>query len=215
MADRLLAAKQGAYTDALSPRDVNAQLPNRVALSTKPKAAVASKAPPKEKEPPLQPPLQVYEPPSTDRKDGAIYQVGKMLGKGGFAVCYEGQLPGHRKKYALKIVRSKMPSKMEQKVLLHRPDSVGTTLTAILVSNGATNPLEDEASEHCPVLKGLLVRQLHLPCARTVSEWLSHGYGQAQERSNRTRGAILFNPNCRRYQIHARQRYHSPRPENG
>ncbi|KAJ8126616.1 hypothetical protein O1611_g7022 [Lasiodiplodia mahajangana] len=38
-----------------------------------------------------------------------------MLGKGGFAVCYEGQLPGHRKKYALKIVRSKMPSKMEQK----------------------------------------------------------------------------------------------------
>ncbi|KAI1368699.1 Pkinase-domain-containing protein [Xylaria arbuscula] len=115
MADRLLAAKQGAYTDALSPRDVNAQLPNRVAISTKPKAAVASKAPPKEKEPPLQPPLQVYEPPSTDRKDGAIYQVGKMLGKGGFAVCYEGQLPGHRKRYALKIVRSKMPSKMEQK----------------------------------------------------------------------------------------------------
>ncbi|KAJ2997807.1 hypothetical protein NUW58_g537 [Xylaria curta] len=38
-----------------------------------------------------------------------------MLGRGGFAVCYEGQLPGHRKKYALKIVKSKMPSKMEQK----------------------------------------------------------------------------------------------------
>ncbi|KAK5624673.1 hypothetical protein RRF57_000389 [Xylaria bambusicola] len=115
MADQLLAAKQGAYTDALSPRDVNAQLPNRAPISTKPKAAVASKAPPKEKDPPLQPPLQVYEPPSTDRRDGAVYQVGKMLGKGGFAVCYEGQLPGHRKRYALKIVRSKMPSKMEQK----------------------------------------------------------------------------------------------------
>lgn len=115
MADRLLATKQGAYTDALSPRDVNAQLPIRAIESAKPRAAVASKAPPKEKEPPVQPPAQVYEPPSTDRKDGAIYQVGKMLGKGGFAVCYEGQLPGHRKKYALKIVRSKMPSKMEQK----------------------------------------------------------------------------------------------------
>ncbi|KAI0102907.1 hypothetical protein GGR51DRAFT_525820 [Nemania sp. FL0031] len=115
MADRLQAAKQGAYTDALSPRDANVQLPNRAISSARPKATVASKPPQREKEPPLQPPKQVYEPPSGDRKDGAIYQVGKMLGKGGFAVCYEGQLPGHRKKYALKIVRSKMPSKMEQK----------------------------------------------------------------------------------------------------
>ncbi|KAI0428826.1 hypothetical protein F5Y09DRAFT_277746 [Xylaria sp. FL1042] len=114
MADRLFAAKQGPYTDALSPRDVNVQLPGR-AIVSKPKATVASKPPQKEKEPPLQPPTQVYEPPSIDRKDGAVYQVGKMLGKGGFAVCYEGQLPGHRKKYALKIVKSKMPSKMEQK----------------------------------------------------------------------------------------------------
>ncbi|KAH8160656.1 hypothetical protein CIB48_g7590 [Xylaria polymorpha] len=93
MADRLIAAKQGAYTDALSPRDVNARAPSRA----------------------IDRPTQVYEPPSTDRQDGAVYQVGKMLGKGGFAVCYEGQLPGHRKKYALKIVRSKMPTKMEQK----------------------------------------------------------------------------------------------------
>ncbi|RWA14646.1 hypothetical protein EKO27_g414 [Xylaria grammica] len=115
MADRLVAAKQGAYTDALSPRDVNAQLPTRALVSAKQKAAVASKPPQKEKEPPVQPPTQVYEPPCSDRKNGAVYQVGKMLGKGGFAVCYEGQLPGHRKKYALKIVRSKMPSKMEQK----------------------------------------------------------------------------------------------------
>ncbi|KAI0452775.1 Pkinase-domain-containing protein [Xylaria acuta] len=115
MADRLIAAKQGAYTDALSPRDANARVPSRAIESAKSKAAVASKPPQKEKEPPLQPPTQVYEPPSTDRQDGAVYQVGRMLGKGGFAVCYEGQLPGHRKKYALKIVRSKMPSKMEQK----------------------------------------------------------------------------------------------------
>jgi hypothetical protein len=39
-----------------------------------------------------------------------------MLGKGGFAICYEGQLLGKKKKYALKIVKSKMPTKMEQKV---------------------------------------------------------------------------------------------------
>ena len=116
MADRLQAAKQGAYTDALSPRDVNALRPSRAVESAKPRATVASKPPQKEKEPPLQPPPQVIEPPSFDRKDGAVYQVGKMLGKGGFATCYEGQLPGHRKKFALKIVRSKMPTKMEQKV---------------------------------------------------------------------------------------------------
>ncbi|KAI1341633.1 kinase-like protein [Xylariaceae sp. FL0016] len=115
MADRVLAAKQTAYTDALSPRDANVQLPHRAVEPAKTKVAVASKPPIKEKELPIQPPLQVPEPPSFDRKDGATYQVGKMLGKGGFAVCYEGQLPGHKKKYALKIVKSKMPSKMEQK----------------------------------------------------------------------------------------------------
>ncbi|KAI1263030.1 Pkinase-domain-containing protein [Xylariaceae sp. FL1019] len=112
MADRLLAAKHGIYTDALSPRDANVQRPTRTVGPVKPKAAVATKV---EKEPPVQPPPQVHEPPSFDRKHGAVYQVGKMLGKGGFAVCYEGQLPGQRKKYALKIVRSKMPTKMEQK----------------------------------------------------------------------------------------------------
>ncbi|KAI1661334.1 kinase-like protein [Daldinia decipiens] len=117
MADRILAAKLAADADALSPRDANAQLPNRVVAVAKAKAMPAPKVVQKEKEPPPQPPAVVYEPPSFDRKDGAAYQVGKMLGKGGFAVCYEGYLAGSksRRKYALKIVRSKMPSKMEQK----------------------------------------------------------------------------------------------------
>ncbi|KAK6864921.1 hypothetical protein PG995_001449 [Apiospora arundinis] len=116
MADRVLAAKQGIDTDALSPRDVNVRGPPRATVDTaKVKAALASKAAQKDKEHPPPPPAQVYEPPSSDRRDGATYQVGKMLGKGGFAVCYEGQMPGQRKRYALKIVKSKMPTKMEQK----------------------------------------------------------------------------------------------------
>ncbi|KAI1385063.1 kinase-like protein [Hypoxylon trugodes] len=117
MADRVLAARHAANADALSPRDTNAQLPYRTADAAKAKAAPAPKAVQKEKETPPQPPPIVYEPPSFDRKDGAGYQVGKMLGKGGFAVCYEGYLPTSKgkRKYALKIVRSKMPSKMEQK----------------------------------------------------------------------------------------------------
>ncbi|KAI8966057.1 kinase-like protein [Daldinia sp. FL1419] len=122
MADRLLAAKLAVDVDALSPRDANAQLPARVVAVSKAKAMPPpmppARAVQKEKEPPPQPPPVVYEPPSFDRKDGAAYQVGKLLGKGGFAVCYEGYLAGSksRRKYALKIVRSKMPSsKMEQK----------------------------------------------------------------------------------------------------
>ncbi|KAI0890043.1 kinase-like protein [Annulohypoxylon maeteangense] len=117
MADRLLASKQAADVDALTPRDANAQRLNRAMDAVKPRAAPATKPVPKEKELPPQPPPVVYEPPSFDRKDGAAYQVGKMLGKGGFAVCYEGYIAGSktRRKYALKIVKSKMPSKMEQK----------------------------------------------------------------------------------------------------
>ncbi|OTB06661.1 hypothetical protein M426DRAFT_54823 [Hypoxylon sp. CI-4A] len=125
MADRVLATKQqAADTDALSPKDVNVQRAYRVQPPSGTKRPPVSKAMakagiPKEKEQPPQPPAIVYEPPSFDRKDGAAYQVGKLLGKGGFAVCYEGYLPvpgtKSRRKYALKIVRSKMPSKMEQK----------------------------------------------------------------------------------------------------
>ncbi|KAI6093718.1 kinase-like protein [Hypoxylon rubiginosum] len=117
MADRIAAAKL-ADTDALSPRDANVQLPHRVVDVAKVKMMPASKPVQKEKELPPQPPPLIYEPPSFDRKDGAVYQVGKILGKGGFAVCYEGYLPtksGNKRKYALKVVRSKMPTKMEQK----------------------------------------------------------------------------------------------------
>jgi len=99
--------------EALSPRDVNAQRPRANELKTK--AAAQLKAS-KDKEHPPPPPNNVTEPPSSDRKEGAVYQVGKLLGRGGFAICYDGKLAGTTKRYALKIVKSKMPTKMEQKV---------------------------------------------------------------------------------------------------
>lgn len=98
--------------EALSPRDVNTN------IRTKP---MAQKAPPpaklaREKDHPPPPPSEVPEPPCSDRKNGSIYKTGRCLGKGGFAICYEGQLKGTRKKYALKIVKSHMSQKkMEQK----------------------------------------------------------------------------------------------------
>ncbi|KAL2271192.1 hypothetical protein VTJ83DRAFT_563 [Remersonia thermophila] len=99
--------------EALSPRDANAQRPPRPQeLKTK---AVAQLKSSRDKEHPPPPPNHVVEPPSSDRKDGAVYQVGKLLGKGGFAICYEAKAAGASKRVALKIVKSKMPTKMEQK----------------------------------------------------------------------------------------------------
>ncbi|KAK6613988.1 plk plk-unclassified protein kinase [Botrytis cinerea] len=81
--------------DALSPRDVNTN------IRTKP--AVQKAAPQ----------------PSYQEKRITLHHrlTGRCLGKGGFAICYEGLLKGTRKKYALKIVKSHMSQKkMEQKV---------------------------------------------------------------------------------------------------
>lgn len=106
--------------EALSPRDVNA-LPKRTNdLKAK---ATAQLRTAKDKDHPPPPPPQVVEPPSSDRKNGAVYQVGKLLGKGGFAICYDGKHVDSGKKYALKIVKSTMPVKMQQKV---REDIAGS-----------------------------------------------------------------------------------------
>ncbi|KAF5674670.1 plk kinase [Fusarium heterosporum] len=111
MAHRL--APRGIDLEALSPRDANAQrVPKVTDIKTKTAAQLKSV---KEKEHPPPPPTEVPEPPSSDRPDGATYQVGKLLGKGGFAVCYSGQLLPTKQRFALKIVKSHMPPKMEQK----------------------------------------------------------------------------------------------------
>lgn len=108
--------------EALSPRDANAHIRAKQPAA-KPKVP-AAKFSQKEKDHPPPPPAEVREPPSADRRNGAIYQMGQCLGKGGFAICYEGRLAGTKQNYALKIVKSYMPQKkMEQKV---------TSTTAIL-----------------------------------------------------------------------------------
>lgn len=109
----------GLDMEALSPRDPNAHV--RVKKETKkepPKIkGLMNKLVGKEKDHPPPPPAEVYEPPSSDRSNGATYKTGRCLGKGGFAICYEGKLAGTEQIYALKIVKSHMPQKkMEQKV---------------------------------------------------------------------------------------------------
>ena len=68
------------------------------------------------------PPEYVIQPPGPDGVLGEKYHTGKLLGKGGFAICYEGRLVGQKyagknPKFALKIVKAKMGmKKMEEKV---------------------------------------------------------------------------------------------------
>ncbi|GJN72936.1 cell cycle serine/threonine-protein kinase cdc5/MSD2 [Purpureocillium lilacinum] len=113
MAHRLAATRAGADLEALSPRDANAQrVPKVPEVKTKTAAQLRAA---KDKEHPPPPPPEVTEPPANDRPNGAVYHVGKLLGKGGFAICYSGQLASTKQKYALKIVKSRMPPKMEQK----------------------------------------------------------------------------------------------------
>lgn len=108
---------EGIDMAALSPLDINANLRPRQAAHKERTKAPPAKVSPREKDHPPPPPDEVREPPSSDRPNGATYKTGKLLGKGGFAICYDGVLGGTREKYALKIVKSVMPQKkMEQKV---------------------------------------------------------------------------------------------------
>lgn len=66
--------------------------------------------------PPPPPPI-VTEPAS----GGEQYATGSFLGKGGFAICFEGKLVRNERVFALKIVKSDMPQrKMAEKVRIGR-----------------------------------------------------------------------------------------------
>lgn len=107
--------------EALSPRSTNIPLKSKTS-TTRQKvdqhaaapgaAATAQKAaPPKIHAPP--PPAIVPEP----GPDGETYATGAFLGKGGFAICYEGKLLRNGRIFALKVVRSEMAQKkMAEKV---------------------------------------------------------------------------------------------------
>ncbi len=115
-----------ALMEALSPRSTNIQLkqaqqavPKKDNLEAK---AAAARKLQREKDHPPPPPARVREPDGPHGEPGERYVTGRFLGKGGFAICYEGELEddeshptGH--KYALKIVKSVMPqAKMAEKV---------------------------------------------------------------------------------------------------
>ena len=110
---------------ALSPRSINLPLKQQEQMTIK--VQTQAKPPPikSQKDHPPPPPDIVKEPDGPNGEPGEQYLIGRSLGKGGFAICYEGEtqsknqgLAGQR--YALKIVKSVMPQpKLAEKVRYH------------------------------------------------------------------------------------------------
>ena len=111
--------------EPLSPRSTNIRVRPQPAQTLKKDQLVAQAAAQRrvqrQKDHPEPPPSLIHEPDLPNGERGERYTVGEFLGKGGFAICFEGQLhdgsdrlSGH--KYALKIVKSIMPqAKMTEK----------------------------------------------------------------------------------------------------
>lgn len=114
---------------ALSPRSTNIQakpklskLKEKELADEEEKRAEAAKKALKEKDYAPAPPEWVLQPPITKGALAEKFKTGKCLGKGGFAICYEGELRNKGKGagktiFALKIVKTYMNlKKMEDKV---------------------------------------------------------------------------------------------------
>ena len=113
--------------EALSPRSTNIpskprQMKRKETVDEEAKKLEAAKKALKEKEYASPPPEWVLQPPMTKGSLAEKFKTGKCLGKGGFAICYEGELCGSKVAtknniYALKVVKANMNQrKMEEKV---------------------------------------------------------------------------------------------------
>lgn len=82
--------------------------------------------------------------------DGDAYVTGKKLGRGGFAVCFEGRSERSREVFALKIVKSHVEQKKQlEKVRIRLQLEKVVADTALKVSNRIADPCEDAPSQHC------------------------------------------------------------------
>lgn len=161
--------------EALSPRSVNIQVQRKpfaekdFAAADAPKPAAAKPAEkPKDKEHASPPPSWVFQPPLRPGLLAEKFQTGAFLGRGGFAICYEGELRVKKNglancKFAMKIVKAKMTqTKITEKVSSTRNWKKPLELTYIQVSYRASNPCKDEASQHCPIPPSVYIYREHL-----------------------------------------------------
>ena len=100
-----------AAMEVLSPRSANLPMkppPDMKKIKQEKKPKADEKPPnPGRIDDKWRPPATVQEPSI----DGETYLVGKKLGKGGFAVCFEGISHKDSKRYALKVVKAKVEQK--------------------------------------------------------------------------------------------------------
>ncbi|KAE8138005.1 hypothetical protein BDV38DRAFT_292620 [Aspergillus pseudotamarii] len=100
--------------EALSPRSTNQVIKpkpmERKVLDRNAAAAAAAQKAASSKNHAPPPPSLVAEP----EEDGERYSTGAFLGKGGFAICYEGTLLRNNRVFAMKVVRSEMAQKKMQ-----------------------------------------------------------------------------------------------------
>ena len=125
-----LARLQKQEMEPLSPRSANIQFKAKPLKQKERKEkeeeeerkAEAARKAAKEKEYAPVPPEWVIQPPLAHGGLAEKYRTGKLLGRGGFAMAYEGELRSKKSTanntvFALKVVRSKMSQKkMEDKV---------------------------------------------------------------------------------------------------
>ncbi|KAE8350149.1 hypothetical protein BDV28DRAFT_139724 [Aspergillus coremiiformis] len=100
--------------EALSPRSTNQMIKplpmERKVLDRNAAAAAAAQKASSSKNHAPPPPSLILEP----EEDGERYTTGSFLGKGGFAICYEGTLLRNNRVFAMKVVRSEMAQKKMQ-----------------------------------------------------------------------------------------------------
>ncbi|KAL8697134.1 MAG: hypothetical protein Q9224_002456 [Gallowayella concinna] len=107
---------RSAAMEPLSPRSTNIQSKPRTLQKKVVEQEAGKLSKPKDHAAP--PPKIVIQPPDVYGGHPVQYNTGRLLGKGGFAICYEGQQRGQNggPTYALKIVKASMgQKKMEDK----------------------------------------------------------------------------------------------------
>lgn len=80
--------------------------------------------------------------------DGDAYLTGKKLGRGGFAVCFEGRSERTRDIVALKVVKSHVEQKKQLEKVLAPLSWKKMWLTVLQVSNRIADPCKDAPSQH-------------------------------------------------------------------
>lgn len=177
-------------------------------------------AKPKDKNHAPPPPSFVIQPPGPDGLPIERYSMGKELGKGGFAICYEGTLVGQKRgakvnKFALKIVKAKMGlKKMEEKVGSSTVSQEQRS-NLVLVQNGTTNPFQNATSQHRGVPPSFHIRGKHIHCPRTLSQWLSEGYGTKAEVLELTGSTAIWFTTVWGNQVSTFEECYTSRSENG